>query len=318
MSPDRPDVSAIVVSFNTRELTLAALASVEAQEGVRTETWVVDNASSDGTADAVRRGHPSAHLLALEENVGFGRANNLAMERAAGRHLLLLNSDARFAEPGGLRRLVDALEAEADVGVVGPRLESPAGRLEYSARRFAGSRTELLRRTPIHRVLAPRGGPERLLGDAWPHDRRRDVDWLTGACLLVRRGVVEDAGGFDPAIFMYGEEQEWCWRVRKAGWRVVFDPFVTVVHLRGASSLERAGWRARRAVEGDRYMIRRHRGALALAAFDAARGVALATEWLVHRTLDALRPSDYHRARWRDARLLLGAWWGALRGSAEP
>lgn len=313
-------MAVVIVSYDTRELTLRAVASAFDARDVDVDVWVVDNASGDGSADAVRARFPRARVIALEENVGFGRGNNAALERTDAPFVLLLNSDATFADAGGLRRMVRILEEEARVGVVGPRLESPGGDLEYSARAFPGILGELARRLGLFRLL-PHATRARLLGtEFFDHGRRGEPDWLTGACLLVRGSVLAEVGGFDPGIFLYGEELEWCWRVRRAGWSVAFDPSVTVVHHRGASGGTAQAWRVRLAMAGDAYSVRKHRGGAYFAAFFAARCVALAGEALAQGLLGVLTGSAERRARSGWASMGLAQWMSAVfrGGSAKP
>lgn len=318
MSAD-PRVAAVIVSFDTRALTLEAVASVLSSEGVRPEVWVVDNGSSDGSAEAVARCHPDAHVLTPGENLGFGRANNLALEAVDAPYVLLLNSDAAFPDRRGLRHLVDVLSGDARVGIVGPRLESPGGELEYSVRAFPSMLAELARATGAHRWLSARTRERRLAYEFRDHTRGGSADWLTGACLLVRRELLERIGGFDPAVFLYGEEMDLCWRARRDGWDVVFAPGVSVVHHRGASGGGggAGAWRARLAMAGDAYVIRKHRGVGYFSVFFCVRCLALGTEAVV-QGLGGLAPrSGARRARAGAAVRRLGSWIAAVaRGGA--
>lgn len=330
-----PRVAVVIVSFNTRELTLAAVASVRACSGVDPEVWVVDNASADDSAPALREAYPDVHLIELDANVGFGRANNVALERAAAPYVLLLNSDATFASEDGLARLVGYLADHPRVGVVAPRLQDPAGHLEYSARARPSVIGELARVGGVHHLL-PRGVRERLLGSEFrDHRRTGPAGWLTGACLLVRREVLDEVGGFDRAIFLYGEELEWCWRVGRAGWALHLVPDVVVVHRRGASSgaaraadgtrpdprdaTRAKSWKRRLAMAGDAYSIRKHRGWLYLYLFTTARVVSLCAEAVLQGLLGLLPGSgrEGRRRRARHAVLALAGWLSALaRGGA--
>lgn len=311
----------VVVSHETRELTLAAVASVAVSEGVRPHIRVVDNASSDGTVEALRARSWDAQVgaVALDENVGFGRANNLGMEEGAAPWILLLNSDATFAGPDGLRRLVEVLASRPRAAVVGPRLVAPDGGIEHSVRAFPSVTAELLRGTGLHRLL-PRAARARLLALEF-HDPGVGgaVEWITGACMLVRRAAVDEVGGFDPAIFMYGEELEWCWRMRRAGWEVRYEPSVTVRHLRGASG-GGGEWRRRAAMAGDAYVVRKHRGSAYLGAFAVARAVGLTLQSVIQGALGRLGGNAERRARARAARADLRAWVHALRrgGATRP
>jgi hypothetical protein len=310
-------VAAVIVSYGTRELTLRAVASVLASRGVAVQVCVVDNASTDGSADAVRQHFPQVDVVALAENVGFGRGNNVGLERTDAPFVLLLNSDATFEDEGGLLRLVEAIGSDERIGVAGPRLESPGRALEFSARAFPGIAAELVRPFGLYRFLTS-AARARLLGSEFhDHRSRGDVDWLTGACLLVRRATVDQVGGFDPEIFLYGEELEWCWRVRKAGWRIVFEPGVTAIHARGASSADTPAWRMRLAMAGDAYVVRKHRGRAYFAAFFLARCAGLAAEALIQGLAGTVTGSDERKLRAAHAASGIRAWITAvLRGGA--
>lgn len=333
-------VSVVIVSFNTRDLTLAAVASARASRGVHTDVWVVDNASADGSAAAVRAAHPDVHVVELDGNVGFGRGNNAALGQVEAPYVLLLNSDATFASVDGLARLVAYLADRPRVGVVAPRLQGPGGGLEYSARALPSVAGELARVGGVHHML-PRAVRERLLGAEFrDHGRVGAAGWLTGACLLVRREVFEQVGAFDPAIFLYGEELEWCWRVGAAGWELHLLPEVVVVHRRGASSdggdggdggeggdrfrgadAARASrveaWKTRLAMAGDAYSVRKHRGWLYLYAFTTARVVALLADAVGQGLAGLLPGQGARRRRARHAARGLRAWLSALaRGGA--
>jgi GT2 family glycosyltransferase len=227
----------VVVSWNVRELLLRCLASVyaEARPGLELEVFVVDNASADGTAEVVAREFPAAHLIANDANLGFVRANNQALALCRGRYALLLNPDTEVC-PGALARLVAAADAEPTLGVVGPTLVYPDGTVQSSRRRFPTLATALVESTVLQRWL----GNAALVRRFYVADRsdaeEQDVDWLVGACLLVRREAMVQVGPLDERFFMYSEEVDWCYRIRRAGWRVRYLPSARVVHHEAKSS----------------------------------------------------------------------------------
>lgn len=264
----RPVVSAILVSYNTREMTLRCLRQLFAGLGpAPAEVWVVDNASQDGSADAVAAEFPQVRLLRSELNLGFGAANNRAMELAGGKYLLLLNTDA-FPEQGAVPHLIRLLDERPDTAAVGPRLLNADGTLQVSCYRFPTPARAWLENLWLSALLPnhPRFGDYR----RWAHDTERTVDFVTGACMLVRREVFVQVGGFDEQFFMYSEETDWQRRMRDAGWQVRFAPGAVVTHLGGAS-----GARERTAVTShffeslDRYE-RKHHGVLGLLSLRAA------------------------------------------------
>ncbi len=226
------DLSIIVVSYNTRELTRACLRS--AFEGLersalRGEVWVVDNASSDGSADMVRADFPQAHLIANAENRGFAAANNQAIARCDARHVMLLNSDAEV-RGDALGEMVRVLDARPQVGAVGARLVYPDGSFQHSAFRFPGFAQIFLDFFPLHgRLLDSRLNgryPRRLYEGAEPFP----VDHPLGAALMVRGETIRQVGPLDDGFFMYCEEIDWCWRMHKAGWDVLCVPTAVVMH----------------------------------------------------------------------------------------
>jgi GT2 family glycosyltransferase len=292
----RPVVSAIVVSHCTRDLTLDAVKSLVEFLPSSSEVWVVDNASPDGSADAVRERYPKVHVIELEENVGFGRANNVAMSRARGEFLLLLNSDARLREATSVPRMIDRMRENPRLGVVGPRLENDAGRLEYSARSFPSLPKEIVRRWGVY-LLLPRAAVGRwLLGDFWAPTAPRVVDWVTGACMLVRHEAYERTGGFDDRIFMYGEELEWAWRLNRDDWTVVYEPGVSVVHQRAASG-PTGSWRVRSALEGELRVFRWIRGRGRALGLNIIRLSGFMLEALALSVALRRKPSEYLRLR---------------------
>ena len=230
-------ISIVIVSFNAREHLERCL---EAVAGGENEVVVVDNASSDGSPAVVRDRFPSVRLVELEENIGFGAANNVGMEASSGRWLLLLNSDA-WPVDDAIGKLVAFAEAHPRAGIVGPRLRNTDGSLQRSVRghptlwRIATEYLFLRRLAPRSRAL------NAFYGGGFDHGSVRDVEVLKGAVLLVRRETSQAVGGFDPAYFMYGEEMDLCYRVREAGWSVVFDPEAEFVHVGGVSTGARWG-----------------------------------------------------------------------------
>jgi N-acetylglucosaminyl-diphospho-decaprenol L-rhamnosyltransferase len=231
------DVSVVIVSYESRALLERCLAALAADAGraATCEVIVVDQASADGTAAWLADAHPEVRLVALEENVGFGAGNNRGAALAGGRWLLLLNSDA-FVRPGAVDELVRFAEARAAAGAVGPRLLWPDGRLQRSCRRFPTVfrlATEYL----YLRKLAPHS---RILNGFYygefAHDERRRVDWVTGACLLVRRELFEQLGGFDESFFLYSEEVDLLYRARQLGAETWYDPAAEVEHEWGGTA----------------------------------------------------------------------------------
>jgi GT2 family glycosyltransferase len=227
------DVSAIIVSYNTRQMTLDCLQALVGElKNFKFEILVADNASSDGSAQAIRAAFPSVRVIESERNLGFGGGNNLAMKEAAGRYFLLINTDA-IVHAGAVQKLVEHMDSHMKVAVVGPRLLNGDGSLQPSCYRFPSPG----RAWAENLFISSAFGTESILGDyrRWQHDRERIVDWVIGACCLVRRQVYEQVGGFDERFFMYAEETDWQRRMCGAGWDIGFTPAAEVTHLGGAS-----------------------------------------------------------------------------------
>jgi N-acetylglucosaminyl-diphospho-decaprenol L-rhamnosyltransferase len=229
-------VDVCVLTWNTRELTLSALALLrESTQDVPVRILLRDNASSDGTAPAVAQRFPDVEVDAGEVNVGFAHGMNLLMQRATAPYVLLLNGDA-WPEPAAVRRMVEAAQARPDAAAVAPRLVRPDGTVEHSTWPFPSLGLSLLYATGVRGLLPLRLANKWLLEDAWLHDEPRWVPWAVGAALLIPRGALDRVGNLGEQFFMYGEDVEWCWRARDAGLRIWFEPTAVVRHVGSASA----------------------------------------------------------------------------------
>lgn len=237
-APPTIDLSIILVSHNSRDVLQRCLRSLpSALEGTASsyECIVVDHASSDGTAAAVRAHFPAARVIECHDNPGFGAGINRGLAVARGRELLWLNPDTELA-PGSIARLSAALQADDTIGVVGPRLQYPSGEIQQSRRRFPTRLTPFFE-SPLVQRWWPRSPT---LARYYVADKAatvpQDVDWLYGACLLARREVVAAIGGMDESYFLYSEELDWCHRAARHGWRVRYVPGALVTHHERQSS----------------------------------------------------------------------------------
>jgi hypothetical protein len=234
---ERPVVSVLIVTWNSREDVLRCLASVQ-REGatVPLEVVVVDNGSTDGTVSAIREEYPEVTIRENEGNVGFPRANNQAFELARGRHVLYLNPDTELGA-GTLAACVEVLGSETDVGVVGCRLVYPDGETQLESARRHYRLRDLLSEALWFHMLFPRSPTfnHHLMAE-WDHLGDRDVEAISGAFMLARREVVEAVGGLPEDVFMYHEDLSFCLRVQRAGWRIRYLGGVTTVHYSGRSA----------------------------------------------------------------------------------
>jgi len=304
-----PLLSVVVVSWNTRDALRACLASVERHlAAIRFECVVVDNASSDGSPEMVAAEFPAVRLVRTGSNLGFGRGCNVGMRESRGRFLLLLNSDAELLDDG-TRALIALLERSPRTGVVGTRLVFPDGRLQVSARRFPSAARLLVGALWLHRLLPRAWSARWLLGAHFDHAAECEVDWLVGAYMLLRREVFEDTGGFDERIFLYGEEVEWCRRIRAAGWQLRFSPLGAVrhhAHLSADQLLGGAGILDRCLDAEDRLLVLWNGRAAATAAVGArVLGAALRLATFGLRA-HLGRDDAYGRSLRAEARLVLG------------
>jgi len=233
-----PRVSAVIVSFNTRELLLGCLDALHAHVRAPFETIVVDNASADGSAEAVRARFPAVRLIPSASNLGFSRANNLALREARGEHVLVLNSDCEV-RPGAVEAMSAVLEERPDVAVVGPRTVGADGRPQMSFGPRLTPVAEWWQRRLVRGLKE--GRTDALREVASRTAREQEPDWVSASCLLARRRVLEAVGGFDESFFLYEEDVDLCLRVRAAGWRVVYTPAAEVVHHLGRSMEQAPG-----------------------------------------------------------------------------
>jgi GT2 family glycosyltransferase len=251
MNPAPPDLSIVIVNWNVRELLRRCLVSIAGSDGLvvagldtlrystgdgwRAEVIVVDNASTDDSGLMLARDFLWVQIIANPGNLGFTRANNQGLAASLGRYVLFLNPDTELT-PAALGVLLAYAEAHPQVGVLGPQLRYGDGSLQSSRRRFPTLATFFLESTvvqrwwPRNRVLARYYVLDR------PDDAVSQVDWVVGACMLVRRAALEQIGGFDEGFFMYSEELDLCHRAVGAGWQVVYLPDAVVTHHEGKSS----------------------------------------------------------------------------------
>jgi asparagine synthase (glutamine-hydrolysing) len=236
-----PELSVIIVNWNTCAILRDCLASVEKYLSPHShETLVVDNGSSDGSADMVAREFPNIRLIRNSENVGFARANNQAMREARGKQFLLLNSDTLLVDDS-VARLVKQVMGDPSIGIAHCRLLMRDGQLQYSTYRFPRLDLAVIEEFVLYKFL-PRAEQGRLLlAGYWEQDEERDVDWVSGAFMLLPRKVFEQTAGFSEAYFMYGEDMELCYRIREAGWRIRYYPQASIIHLDHSSSAVRWG-----------------------------------------------------------------------------
>ena len=230
------DLSIVVITYNSRGPVERCLESLAAHApSCAHETIVIDNASSDGTAETVARCFPDVRVVANGDNLGYSRGVNQGMRLSNGRAILILNPDIVVRE-GSIDRLMEFMDRTPDAGIVGSKLVFPDGRLQYSCRSFYTVSALVMRRTFLGKLFPrARALREHLLMD-YDHEQPRAVDWILGACMLVRREAVEKVGAMDERFFLYVEDTDWCYRMKHHGWSVCYVPSSVMVHTYERSS----------------------------------------------------------------------------------
>lgn len=237
----RPLVSALVVSYNVRALLLDALRAFYSSRGTAVEAVVVDNASNDGSSGAVEADYPQAKVIRLHQNLGFGRANNAGLDACTGEFILLLNPDV-VVDEDCVQNLAEFLATTPAAGAVGPRLQRPDGRPDLAARRgFPSPISALYRFVGLSRLFPRSSRFNRYNLGAIPLNAVHEIDSGTAACLMLRRAAIDQVGFFDPDYFMFGEDLDLCYRLRKAGWKIFYSPAAFAVHHKGSSTRQATG-----------------------------------------------------------------------------
>ncbi|NWF94045.1 MAG: glycosyltransferase family 2 protein [Syntrophaceae bacterium] len=221
-------LSVIIVNWNTKEFLLQCLESVH--QSVREkgmEVFVVDNGSTDGSVAAVRERFPEVKLIENRTNLGFARANNQALRLSKGRYVLLLNPDAKV-KPGAIDRLTSFMDAHPEAGAAGGQLLNPDGSKQNSIANFPSLATELLNKSLLRWLF-----PSKYPGKEQDYTEPIEVDSVIGACMMVRRDTMEQVGLLDEDYFLFLEETDWCYRMKRAGWRIYHLPQAEVYHFQG-------------------------------------------------------------------------------------
>jgi len=271
-----PELSIVVLSWNTRELLCRCLQSLAAQEhGVALETIVVDNASRDGSADRVARDFPQVRLLRNGVNEGYARANNQGARTATAPLLMLLNSDTEV-RPGALRTLVDFLERFPGYGACAPRLVNPDGSVQRACMRFPTLAAGFLYDSWFERRFGRSRAVRRYFMEEFDHLGDADVDQPPGACFVVRRELWERLGGLDERLYLFFNDVDLCRRIRALGSRIRYVARAEVMHHGGKSTSQYRDFTGEWIVNRVRY-YRKHHGLL---------GALTVKAWVVLRALE--------------------------------
>jgi GT2 family glycosyltransferase len=273
VSPQQTTVSIIIVTWNAKKYALECLDSLRALHSpLEIEVIVVDNASSDGTPDAIQEQHPEVHLIRNQANLGFAKANNIGISIANGDFICLVNSDV-VIPPGCLEKMVAFMQANPDVGLLGPKMLSPDGGVGQSVNRLPTVWNYLCFALGLH-FLLPKS---KLFGGyimaGYPYNKTEDVEVLTGWFWMVPRAALEEVGGLDERFFMYGEDLDWSYRFLKAGWRVVFFAEAAALHYGAVSSGQAPNRFYVEMVRANLQYFEKHHGRFGAVGFLFATGV---------------------------------------------
>lgn len=231
------DISVVIVSYNTRELLSNCLKSLEkAGKNLKMEIFVVDNNSHDGTVQMVRLNFQNVMLIANKKNLGFAKANNLALKKAKSEYILILNPDTVVGEDT-LVEMINFMEKSTDVGISTCKIELAIGGLDKDARRHFPTpwraASHFLGLSKIFK--GSRIFDQYYIGYKSP-DLEQEVDACAGAFMMVRKAAMDKVGLFDEDFFFYGEDLDWCWRFKEAGYKIMYTPITKIIHYKGASS----------------------------------------------------------------------------------
>lgn len=232
------DLSIIIVSYNTKDLTIQTIQSVvnTLETSIDYEIIVSDNNSTDGSIEMVEKYFSEVKLIKNKDNLGFPKGNNVAIKQALGRYILLLNSDTVVID-NCLEKCIKYMDLHKDIGVLGCKVVLKDGQLDHACKRgFPIPEASLFYMLKLHKLFPNNKKFGQYTLDYLHEDETNEVDSLTGAFMMLRREAVDEVGLLDEEFFMYGEDIDWCYRIKEAGWKVVYYPEAKIIHYKGASS----------------------------------------------------------------------------------
>lgn len=294
MKPEQ--IAVIVVNWKVKDLLRECLVSLQEASGWpwgSYEVFMVDNDSGDGSVDMVSESFPGVHVIANTRNAGFGAANNQAFAQTRADVVVLLNPDT-VVRPQALKAMVDSLLSEPDLGIVGCRLLNKNGSLQ----RWTAGAFPTLGNVVSHYLFLDRLLPSSLRPAPLYMDRDltapQDVGWVSGACMAIRREALRGML-FDERFFMYAEDMELCHRVTQQGWRVRYDPRMSIVHYQGASLQQQSADIMISSLKGPRDFFMRNHGPLATGVLDGVTVAGFALRWLINQVAASVKPAVYQQ-----------------------
>jgi hypothetical protein len=319
--PDvRPALSIVIVTWNAKTVALECVDSLsKLQSSIPSEVIVVDNASTDGTPQAIEARFPQVQLIRNQSNLGFAKANNIGIAASKGKYLCLLNSDV-VVPAGCFETMLAYMEQHPDIGVLGPKMISPDGGVGQSVAKFPTVWNSLCCALAFHRVFRQSEALGGYMMEGFPYDRIEDVEVLTGWFWMVPRGALEQVGGLDERFFMYGEDIDWCYRFHNAGWRVVFFPEAKALHYGAASSAQAPTRFYVEMQRANQQYFRKHHGRLGELGYVAARSIHEVVRLLAYGAVYFTNSSRRSRAALMVTRSLtcLGCLTGITSTGAQP
>lgn len=300
-------LSIIIVNWSAGHLLKDCLESIYRNTiKINCEIFVVDNASTDGSLEMVRKEFPQVKLVENKSNLGFAKANNQAISKSSGMYILLLNPDT-IVQKDAFQNMIEFMDTHPQTGVVGSKVLYADGSLQLSCGHFPSLRTEFFHSTLLGEIFpkSPFIGNFRMSN--WDHSSVREVDWVSGSCLLVRKAVITDVGLLDEAIFMYAEDIDWCYRIKNAAWKIYYLPQSKIIHLESQIANTNLTNKLRNGYQGLYYFFDKHYGKKVAILFK----VLVANGMILRMTIRCFQYAmNYERKRTRE---LLRAYFQVLR-----
>lgn len=307
-------ISIIIVSWNVRKELLDCLNSIkENPPSFEYEVIIVDNASTDGTSEALQENFPQTRLIVNSKNAGFAAANNIGIKKSRGEYILLLNPDT-IVLPHSLDILINFMDTNKDVGVCGAKLLNTDGSSQESIRGIPTFRSALHRHTAFKYLYIFGGMYKKWAMKDNEYDRQMDVDQVMGAALMTRKSILEQVGPMDEQFFMYYEEVDLCYRIKKAGWRVVYVPESKITHIGGCSSGQIPAGKRIMALTSLMKFFKKYRGPYSAALFVCIFKPALIIRDLIEIFSNSIKYIFYSIINNRNKR---GKYAGEIRKTAE-
>lgn len=230
-------LSIIIVSFNTKELLKECLDSVKiSAKNIESETYVVDNNSSDGSTDLVKDQYEWVNLIENNSNVGFSKANNKALKKAIGDYSLILNPDTKL-EKNTLKKMIDFINSDSTIGIATCKVQLPGGKLDHDCRRhFPSPWRAFTHFSQLSKLFSGSKIFDQYHMGYISTEEEHEIDSCVGAFMLVRSSAIKKVGLFDEDFFFYGEDLDWCWRFKKGGYKIIYTPITKIIHYKGAAS----------------------------------------------------------------------------------